>query len=638
MLKATKPGDTIMLAAGTYSNLKIWNVDAGGVTIKSADPKNPAVITDLNLRYSSGITISDVKMAGGVTNVRQGFLTANSNDIHFDHVEVYGPPNLGAANEIAPFGMRWNTNVSVTNSVFHDLKHGIGLGDNTGVVISGNSFEDIRTDGVRGGGNSEVLIEKNFFTNFTPAAGDHADAIQLWTTGRTESAEDITISGNIVLRGEGAPIQGVFIRDQVGTLPFKDVTITNNLVLGGNYNGIAINGANGAVITGNTVAGQSGDRSWVRVDNGTDVVVKNNTSTFFMTAGADKNGALADNTLIRETSDGGAVVLHDFLNAHADLAALWGGGQKIMASVGMSYAAAAAVVLPEWYDVVGTARNDKLEADIFGNSRLYGGAGNDSLTGSNKFDTQLIGGAGDDTYLIQGLGDEIVEETDGGTDTVATIIDYTMAANVENMRVKAQDLLVAGNDLGNRIIGSSGTDTINGMGGDDLIQGVDGDDEIRGGQGNDDLRGDGGDDKLFGDAGNDTLIGGLGNDTLYGGVGNDLLEAGAGSDTMTGGAGNDTFRFRADTIKTADIDVILDFTRGQDKLDLRFIDAKIATSADDAFTLIGTNAFHKKAGELRYTVKNGIATVTGDVDGDGLADFTIQVHGVSALAASDFVL
>jgi hypothetical protein len=60
--------------------------------------------------------------------------------------------------------------------------------------------------------------------------------------------------------------------------------------------------------------------------------------------------------------------------------------------------------------------------------------------------------------------------------------------------------------------------------------------------------------------------------------------------------------------------------------------------ADNAFHFIGTTKFHHKKGELYYVVKNGDATVKGDVNGDGKADFAILLKHVTSLAATDFDL
>lgn len=73
----------------------------------------------------------------------------------------------------------------------------------------------------------------------------------------------------------------------------------------------------------------------------------------------------------------------------------------------------------------------------------------------------------------------------------------------------------------NKIVGTSG---------DDTITGTDGPDEIIGNAGADTLRGLGGDDSLYGNSGNDSLDGGEGNDTLLGGAGADRLNGGPGID------------------------------------------------------------------------------------------------------------
>ncbi|HEY1604033.1 MAG TPA: M10 family metallopeptidase C-terminal domain-containing protein, partial [Allosphingosinicella sp.] len=137
------------------------------------------------------------------------------------------------------------------------------------------------------------------------------------------------------------------------------------------------------------------------------------------------------------------------------------------------------------------------------------------------------------------------------------------------------------------------------------------------------------------------IIGGAGNDTLIGGHGNDSLSGGAGADTLTGGAGNDVFLYRTVADSTpGSHDTITDFTLG-DMINLAQIDANTTKAGDQAFTFIGNAAFDHHAGELQAIDNGGGSwTVSGDVNGDGVADFQIMVNvtGGHQLIAHDFNL
>ena len=178
---------------------------------------------------------------------------------------------------------------------------------------------------------------------------------------------------------------------------------------------------------------------------------------------------------------------------------------------------------------------------------------------------------------------------------------------------------------------------LSGGNGRDTLQGGIGDDFITGGNGNDTLFGLGNEDQLYGDNGNDTLSGGHGDDILSGGNGNDVLIGGADADVVRGGKGADTFRFAdGDFSPGPRTDTILDFGK-RDVIDLSAVDA-IEGAGDNAFTFIGAGAFSETAGELRYVANADGVTVEGDTDGNGEADFSIDVLGVSSLTAADFVL
>lgn len=121
--------------------------------------------------------------------------------------------------------------------------------------------------------------------------------------------------------------------------------------------------------------------------------------------------------------------------------------------------------------------------------------------------------------------------------------------------------------------------------------------------------------------------------------GKDKLFATEGVDEMTGAGGKDRFIFshaRADDTVADARDLITDFVSGEDKVNLLRIDADSATAGNQAFVRV--SQFSGNAGELLVSVEGGNMLLAGDVNGDGLADFVIELTGVTALAASDIVL
>src|SRR5690606_16356887 len=111
-------------------------------------------------------------------------------------------------------------------------------------------------------------------------------------------------------------------------------------------------------------------------------------------------------------------------------------------------------------------------------------------------------------------------------------------------------------------------------------------------------------DLLKGSGGNDKLKGGGGGDVLKGGGGNDTLIGGKGKDKLTGGKGADKFVFESvGDSRGGKQDIIIDFKQKQkDKIVLRKIDAEKG-KGNQKFDFIGTDAFSKTKGELRYEQK-----------------------------------
>jgi Ca2+-binding RTX toxin-like protein len=141
--------------------------------------------------------------------------------------------------------------------------------------------------------------------------------------------------------------------------------------------------------------------------------------------------------------------------------------------------------------------------------------------------------------------------------------------------------------------------------------------------------------------GNFRIFGGADADVITGGAGNDLIYGGLGADTLTGGAGNDTFLYQSVAESTpSSRDTITDFSTG-DIIDLSKIDADTTLAGKQSFNFVA--AFDGHAGELQAVetdTVNHIWTVSGDVNGDGIADFQVMVTVADhhTLTASDFHL
>ncbi len=324
---------------------------------------------------------------------------------------------------------------------------------------------------------------------------------------------------------------------------------------------------------------------------------------------------------------------------------------------------------------------------------LEGGAGSDTLKGGNGIDTADYRTSNDGVYasLSNGSGNAF--------NNVGNIKWLDSLDGIENLAGSSLADRLYGDSGNNVLTGRAGDDWLSGGRGNDVfagglgndrMTGDDGDDLFTGGAGHDQMTGYGGSDVFDGGEGQDTVLlswitsgdaavidmaagtyegaaagntyisienfygtsiaaagdtilgddnknyffGRAGDDTLDGRGGDDVLVGGTGADTLTGGAGVDWF-FYANTSESGTTagtrDLITDFTRGEDYFDLSMIDAQTGVSSNQQ-----PDRHRRLVRPDRYEHVGGNTIVEGDVNGDAVADFSIELSGLHDLTLADF--
>lgn len=235
---------------------------------------------------------------------------------------------------------------------------------------------------------------------------------------------------------------------------------------------------------------------------------------------------------------------------------------------------------------------------------------------------------------LGGILHTVLKDVLGTVDNVLGVVTSDVTPSV----MKLVDSLISDDSQSNVptphddvLVGTKDKDVINALAGDDTVHAAGGPDVIHGNAGKD---------HIWGGAGNDQLYGDAGKDFLHGGAGRDKLTGGSGHDILYGDRGADTFVFKDSTdskVAAAGRDTIMDFSHGQhDKINLHAIDADTTRHGNQDFHLGHGSHFHGDAGELIVSTKGSETFVKGDTNGDGKADFSIELHGTLHLHNSDF--
>ena len=272
-LQSASGGDTILLGAGTYSDLDIKNdrqtdVDfASTVTIRSEDPNNRAVINELMVQGARNVTISDVVLdytgrqaADSESWVRgEPFFFKGTTNITLSDVEVKGNLVNGYGEDT---GIYVNTSKGFTlkNSQITDFNMALNAWGSEDVTVEGNSFRRMNSDGLFFGDIDGVTIEDNFIGDYksdSPGAL-HQDNIQFYTANGFGPSKDIVIRGNTLDSSDHR--HGVFIFNELyrdgntsDSVRHENILIEDNYIHTTNTHGITVTHADGVTVRNNTV-------------------------------------------------------------------------------------------------------------------------------------------------------------------------------------------------------------------------------------------------------------------------------------------------------------------------------------------------------------------------------------------------
>ena len=261
-IKNARGGETFILAGENFGSLKINRSFKTPVTIRSADARSPACLTELRLRGAGNVTLDglifDYTYTSGDKSHFNRFDIRNSHNITISNSVFDGDYNAGIGHGRGLF-IRDSSKVTISNSIFRKWMRAIVGAHCTYLTIRRNQIYDIRADGMAFSGIDDVVIEQNRLHNFRakPNRRDHRDMIQLMRTTNTGSS-NIVIRDNVFDKGAGDYTQTIFMgRSGKNTsdplLRHKNILIENNVIYNSHLHGISVHGVDDLSIRKNSI-------------------------------------------------------------------------------------------------------------------------------------------------------------------------------------------------------------------------------------------------------------------------------------------------------------------------------------------------------------------------------------------------
>ena len=528
--------DTLLGGAGDDT----YVVGTGDTVVEAANDGIDTVQSDVSVTLGANVenlVLTGTDAIDGTGNALNNGLTGNSaaNVLtggagHDTYVVGAGDTVVEAANEgtdLVQSSVSWTLGANLERLTLTGSGALDGTGNSLNNVLTGNSGANVLTGGA---GHDTYVVGAG--DTVVEAANEGTDLVQSdgsWTLGA--NVENLTLTGTGAIDGTGNSL---------------------NNVLTGNSAANVLTGRAGH----DTYVVGVGDTVVEAAAEGTDLVQ----SSVSWTLGANiENLTLTGTGAINGTGNSLNNVLTG--NSAANVLAGGTGHDTYVVGVGDTVVEAANAgsdlvqssvswILEaniEKLTLTGTGAIDgtgnSLSNILTGNSAanvLTGGLGNDTLDGGAGADS-LIGGAGNDTYVVENVGDQVVEAANEGSDLVQSSVSFTLGANIEYLTLTGTGAIDGtGNSLSNVLTGNSAANVLTGGAGSDTYIVGAGDTVVEAANEGTDLVQSDGSWTLGANVENLTLTGtgaidGTGNSL------NNILTGNSAANVLTGGAGSDTY-------------------------------------------------------------------------------------------------